>query len=400
MNTRKKIILAAVGILVALVLVLMLIPSPVEVSGARVNTGPFAEYVEDEGRTRLRDTYTVSAPIGGYLRRVALEPGDTVEAGDAVFVLEPTPAPALDARSREQARENLSAARARLEATEASEENLGAEARQAERELRRLEQLHERGAISTTELERAENEADRTRSAARAAQAMVSAARFEVENARAVLEVAEGERSPDEEQTVRVSAPVSGVVLRRDRCCEGVIEAGAPVLEIGNLEDLEIRVDLLSTEAVRVRPDMKVEIIRWGGEETLEGKVRRVEPAGFQRVSALGVEEQRVPVRVEITSGIEDWSALGEGYRVEARFILWADDDVLQVPTSALFRDGDNWKVFVVDGRRARIQAVQTGRRSGLVTQVLEGLSEGDVVINHPGDHLEDGQRVRVEMRD
>lgn len=399
MSKRKKIFLVAAGVVLLLLLFLALRPSPVPVSAVIVSASYFAEYVEDEGRTRLRDTYMVSAPIGGYLRRVILEPGDSVEAGATVFTLEPTPAPALDARSREQARENLSAARARLEAAEAAYETRQSETRLAESEHQRHLQLHERGAVSETQMDRIRSEMERARSAERAARASISVARYEAENARAVLEIAEGQRSPEEEQTLRVSAPVSGVVLRRDRCCEGVIQAGEPVLEIGNLADLEIQVDLLSMDAVRVRPGMRVIVERWGGEATLEARVRRVEPAGFQRISALGVEEQRVPVMIEIETDQEVRDALGTDYRVEARIVLWEGDDILQVPTSALFRQADTWKVFVVEAGRARSREVSIGRRSGLSTQVVEGLGVGETVITHPGDHVADGTRVVPQIR-
>ena len=399
MSIRKKILMAASFLIIGAMLLLALWPAPAEVSAIRVQQGHFADYVEDEGRTQLRDTYMVSAPIGGFLRRVELEPGDAVEAGDAVFVLEPTPAPALDARTREQARETLSAARARLEAARADFENRQAEARFAENEYRRHQQLFERGVVSATEMDRAESLRDRSRSAERAAAAAVEAARYEVENARAVVEIAEGTRSPDEDQTLTVSAPVGGVVLRRDRCCEGVIQAGERVLEIGDLAGLEVQVDLLSMDAVRVRRDTPVIIERWGGNQALEGRVRRVEPAGFKRVSALGVDEQRVPVLVEITSPRSQWAELGEGYRVEARFILWEGDEVIQIPTSALFRHGDVWQVFVVDNGRARLRQVEIGRRSGLWTQVLDGLKADEVVITHPGGHLADDMRVSADIR-
>ncbi len=399
MSKRKKIFLIVAGLALVVLLFLALRPSPTPVSAMVVSEGYFAEHVEDEGRTRLRDTYMVTAPIGGFLRRVELEPGDEIEAGDTVFALEPTPAPALDARSREQARETLSAARARLEAAQATLETRRSETRLAVSEAQRHRQLYDRGVVSATQMERVESERDRAVSAERAAEAAVSVARFEVENARAVLEITEGQRSPDEDQILRVSAPVSGVILRRDRCCEGVIQAGERVLEIGDLADLEIQVDLLSMDAVRVRQGMRVILERWGGDEALEGRVRRVEPAGFQRISALGVEEQRVPVLIEIESDREVRRALGTDYRVEARIVLWEDDQVIQVPTSALFREADAWKVFVVENGRARLREVEIGRRSGLSTQVLDGLQPGERVITHPGDHISDGSRVTAQDR-
>ncbi|MFW5927519.1 MAG: efflux RND transporter periplasmic adaptor subunit, partial [Wenzhouxiangella sp.] len=281
MSRRKKIVTALVVLVLLAALVAALRPSPIPVDVATAERGEFIEYVEDEGRTWLRDTYVVSAPIGGYLLRVALEPGDVVAAGDTVFVIEPSPAPGLDARTRQQAQENVAAARARLDSAIAERDSRQSEARLAKLEYERLSRLAERGAVSQSELERAQVAEERARLAARAAEASVTAARHELENARAVLEVAEGERSEGAERAVKVAAPVGGVVVKRERCCEGIVQAGESILEIGDLDELEIRVDLLSMDAVRVRPGMRVVIDRWGGNEPLEGRVRRVEPAGY-----------------------------------------------------------------------------------------------------------------------
>lgn len=392
-------LIGAVVIVVIALLAVALRPAPIPVSATEVGSAYFAEYVEDEGRTRLRDTYTVSAPIGGYLRRVDLEPGDEVAAGVALFALESMPAPALDARSREQAREAIAAARSRLQAAQAELETRQTQFTLAETEFERSEQLHERNLIAAEERDRRRAVRDSARTAERAASHAVEVTRFELESARAVLEIADGERSPGDQPSLEVRAPIAGTVTRRHRCCEGPVAAGEPVLELGNLDELEVQVDLLSMDAVRVRPGMRVFLERWGGGEDLEGEVRRVEPAGFMRISALGVEEQRVPALVRITTPRKAWSHLGEGYRVEARFILWADDDVLQVPTSTLFRDDDRWMVYVVRDGRAEMRGVEIGRRSGLWTQIRSGLEAGEVVITHPGDRIADGVRVAADMR-
>lgn len=397
MTTQRKIVLACIGLALLLALAWGLRPAPVAVTTTEAGYAPLVETVEDEGRTYLRNSYVVSAPIGGYLQRVVLEPGDDVAAGDTVFELEPPPAPALDARTREQARESLAAAQARVMAARAEQDNREADLSLARSELRRMRELSDRGLIAESELERAQNAVARANSALAAARASVEAAGFEVDNARAVLDIAEGERSGSDRQALRVAAPVSGVVLIRERCCEGVIQAGEPILEIGQLEDLEVRVDLLSMDAVRVTAGTRVVIENWGGEQSLEGRVRRIEPAGFRRISALGVEEQRVPALVEIVSAREHWQKLGVGFRVDARFILWAGDEVLQVPSSALFRVDNRWQVFVVEGGRSQRRAVEPGRRSDLSTQILSGLAPGDVVVVHPGDRLSDGVRVAVD---
>ncbi len=394
----KKIIPILVALAIAALLVLALWPSPIPVSATGVERGYFAEYVEDEGRTRLRDPYVVSAPIHGYLRRVALEPGDPVAAGDVLFELEALPAPALDARSREQAREAIAAARARLEASEADLETRESQHRLAQAEYERSLALFERNLASADERDRRLSQRDASRAAERAAHHAIDVARFELEAARAMLQVADGERSANDQPTLAVRAPIAGTITRRHRCCEGPAQAGEQILEIGDLAaDLEIQVDLLSVDAIRVRPGMQVVIERWGGGEDLEGRVRRVEPSGFTRVSALGVDEQRVPVLVEITSPRERWEHLGDGYRIEGRFVLWEGGDVVHVPTSALFRSDNRWSVYVVESDRAVRRAVTIGRRSGLRTQVVEGLREGEIIITHPGDRIEDGVRVVVD---
>lgn len=399
MTARKKALLVLLGLLIVAALLWALRPAPVEVTTFEVRRGAFQVSVEEEGRTHLRDTYVVSAPIGGYLHRVALEPGDAVAAGEPVFELEPPPAPALDARTRGQARETLAAAEARLEAARAQRENRRADRALAQSELERARRLSDQSLISDSELERAENAAARARSALDAAEASVQAAGFEVSNARAVLEIAEGERSTEGGAVLRVAAPVGGMVLARQRCCEGPIQAGAPVLEIGRLEELEVRVDLLSMDAVQIEEGTRVLIDDWGGEAVLEGRVRRIEPAGFMRISALGVEEQRVPVLIEITSPRERWENLGTGFRVEARFVLWSGEAVLQVPSSALFRAGEDWRVFVVEDGRLAARDVEPGRESGLMREIAGGLIVGESVVAHPSDELEAGLRVEARAR-
>ena len=397
MKQRRRWVLPLVAVILLVVLGLALRPSPLPVSASEVVVGPFVESVDEEGRTRLRDTYTVSAPIAGFLLRVQPEPGDAVELGQTLFRMEPLPAPALDARSLEQARENLSAARARHQTARASLETVEADVRFAEAEYQRYLELHERGLVSSADMDRARNHRDRQAGARRAAEHAVEVAGFELESARAVLDIASGQRPAGDQPELEVRSPVEGVVLRRHRCCEGAIAAGEPVLDVGSLADLELQVDLLSMAAVRVRPEMRVRLSGWGGDEVLEGRVRRVEPAGFTRVSALGVEEQRVPVIVDFSDREAAWQQLGVGYRVEAEFILWEAEDVVQVPTSALFRAKGEWNVFVVEDGRARARVVERGRSSGLAAQVLDGLTPGETVITHPGERVADGARVRPD---
>jgi len=397
MKPNRRLIIPLVALAMLILLALALRPSPLPVNTATVTQGRFVETVNEEGQTRLRDTYTVSAPIGGFLQRVEAEPGDKVELGQVLFRLEPYPAPALDARSLSQARETLSASRARHQNAMANLETAEADARFAESEYQRYRELHERGLVSTTEMERARSSRDRSAAARRAATHAVEVAGFEVESARAVLDIASGERPASDQPELEVRSPVGGTVLRRHRCCEGAISAGEPVLDVGSLTDLEVQVDLLSTAAVRVRPGMRVIMSGWGGDDELTGTVRRVEPAGFTRVSALGVDEQRVPVVIDFDDPASAWDRLGVAYRIEAEFIVWEADDVIQVPTSALFRLEGEWSVYVVENGHARMRAVERGRVSGLSSQVISGLQPGDVIITHPGDRIADGVRVRPD---
>lgn len=386
--------------LIALALVALLAwalrPAPPAVNTALVSRGPFEETVREEGRTQLRDSYAITAPIAGYLRRVELEVGDPVAAGEPLFYLEPSPAPALDARARRQAEEALEAARARWRAAQARLEQQQAARRFGDAEYQRQVRLQERQLVSPTELERYRSERDRQRALERAAQAEVEAARSELSGAQAALSVVGGQR---EGATVplAVPSPIDGRVMARQRCCEGSVREGEPILTLGRLADLEVRVDLLSMEAVRLRPGMAVRLLAWGG-EPLPGRVRRIEPSGFTRLSALGVEEQRVPVIVDFAAGVDPTVlGLGSGFRVEAEFLLWEDDATLQLPTSALFRQQGEWSVFRVEDERVRLRRVTPGRRSGLVTQLLEGLAEGERVVIHPGERLDDGLRVRLD---
>ncbi|MDI5892218.1 efflux RND transporter periplasmic adaptor subunit [Halomonas rhizosphaerae] len=390
----RRLLWIALGLTLVMALVWALRPTPVPVSVAQVIVGPFVDSITEEGRTRLRDTWNVSVPIAGYLQRVLLEVGDEVERGEVLFRLEPSPAPALDPRSRQQAEDALQAAEARLEAARANLETARAERRFAEAEYERYRQLHQRNLVSTTELEQRQSQRDRQRALERAAASSVEAASFEVESARAVLAVASGQRGDIEHPELEVRAPIDGVVLGRYRCCEGSVAAGEPILELGRLDDLEIQVDLLSMDAVHLRPGMTVRITGWGG-EPLAGRVRRIEPAGFTRISALGVDEQRVPVIVDFDAAVEPAAlGLGSGFRVDVEFLVWQAEEILQLPTSALFRAAGQWTVFVVADGHAVSRRVEVGRRSGLVTQVVGGLEQGERVIVHPGERVADGVRV------
>lgn len=364
---------------------------PVVVEFGEAVRAPLRVTVEQEGRTRVVDRYVLTAPVDGYTQRIAVDVGDTVAAGDAVIALEASRSAVLDARRRAEAEARVAAAQANLAAVEQRVKAAEAGAALATKELQRMTKLRASGHVAAEAADRAAAEDERAGSELRSARFTVATAGHELEAARTALgyAAAGGTGAP-----VAVRAAVAGQVLKIPRKSEGAVESGQPLVEIGDPRALEVEVDVLSADAVRIRPGTRVLFERWGGEGALEGKVRVVEPAGFTKVSALGVEEQRVWVIVDFTSPRETWQRLGDGYRVEASFVLWEDEDVLQVPASALFRDGDGWAVFAVEEGRAVRRRIETGQRTGLIAQVLGGLQAGERVVVHPDDRLADGVKV------
>ncbi|MCC5847327.1 MAG: efflux RND transporter periplasmic adaptor subunit [Verrucomicrobia bacterium] len=394
MKTKSKLILFILVLGAIFLIVLGLRTAPVPVSVATAERGPFAESIEEEGRTVLRHPHILYAPVTGYLRRVEAEEGDAVQPDQTLFVVERPATPALDPLTRAQAREEVSAGEAALRAAESALAARAAERAFAEREVERNQPLLQSEVISPSDLDRLISLRDQARETENAARHQADSVRHQLQRARAALETAAGSREPDGD-TLPVVSPVRGVVLALHRRDEGPVSAGTPVLAVGSLDTLEVRVDLLSMDAVRVEEGMDVVLTRWGGEGALRGKVRRVEPAGFERISALGVEEQRVPVWVALTTPLKARARLGTDYRVEAGFILWEEDEVLQIPTSAVFRRNGASAVYIVEDDRAVVREIRTGRRDGMHIQVLEGLQEGERVISHPSDRVGDGVRVQ-----
>jgi HlyD family secretion protein len=375
-------------------------PRPVVVDLASVSRGPMAVILREEGVTRVSESYLVSSPIVGRLRRITLDPGDPVEAGRTVLgVIEPVDPALLDARSRAEARARVRAAEAGALRAGADAETAEARYAFAENELTRIRAAAGAGAASAHEIDAAESEHRTAQAAWRAARFAQEIARFELELARSALEIsvaspAAGAGEPPESLVIR--APVSGRVLRVESRSDRVVAPGDPLLEIGDPADLEIVADLLSTQAVRVRPGDRVLVEHWGGDEPLEGVVRLVEPAAFTKVSALGIEEQRVNVVADFVTPPEGRASLGDAYRVEVGIVLWSGEDVLRVPTSAVLRSGDGWAAYRVEAGRARLVPVRIGRQNAEQTEVLGGLGAGDRVVLYPGDRMGDGVRVRA----
>jgi HlyD family secretion protein len=371
---------------------------PVPVEMVRAERGALTVTIDEDGRTRVIDRYEIRAPVAGFASRVDLDVGDPVSRGQVLLGITPLQSEVLDPRSRAEAEARVAAAEAALASTRENAEAAKARAGYRGAELGRVEPLAEKGVVSREVLDQARMERLAADAALRAAEHAVSVARYELEAARTALAhsgaVAEGEPA----ERVPVLSPIDGRVLAVQRECEGPVSQGELLLVVGDPSRLEVEVDLLSADAVRVQPGTRVLLEQWGGTEPLEGVVRTVEPVGFTKVSALGVEEQRVLVIADFTSSPERWQRLGHGYRVEARFVLWHHDDVLQVPASSLFRiaeaDGGGWALFRVEDGRAGQRRVEVGQRNGIRAEIRAGLEPGDLIIDHASDAVADGVRV------
>ncbi|MEJ2455124.1 MAG: efflux RND transporter periplasmic adaptor subunit [Candidatus Thiodiazotropha sp.] len=369
-------------------------PLPRPVDTAEAARAPMQVAIEEEGKTRVIDRYIITAPIDGTICRVDFDVGDSVEKSEVLVNINPLQSQALDPRSRAEAEARVAAAQAALRAAEQNVQSARADADLADIELQRLAPLASQGHISADQLDQAKAQKRSSAAAVRSAVFAVDVAKYELEAARTALRYT-GNQSTDPSDLVQVLAPVSGRILKLQQECEGVVARGQPLLEIGDTRSLEIETDVLSADAVKIKPGMPVLYERWGGDNPLAGQVRRVEPVGFTKVSALGVEEQRVLIISDITSDSGQWETLGDGYRVESRFILWQAADVLQIPASALFRFKTQWALFVMQDNRALRRMVKVGQRNGLYAQILEGLQGGETVITHPDDTIDDGVRVK-----
>ncbi len=392
---RRRVVFGVVAILIGAGLFFGFRAQPIGVDVAQATRGPLRVTVEQEGKTRVVDRYVILSPIAAYARRIDLDVGDAVQTGMPLVRLEPMHAEVLDPRRRAEAEARVAAAQANVHAAEQRVHAARASADLAHKELARVRALRPSGHISADAEDRAVTEVDRTEAEVRSAQFAVTTAKHEMEAAQTALRFSAAAGADDREPIV-VHAPVGGQVLRIPRKSEGPVAAGQALIEIGDPRYLEAEIDVLSADAVRIQPGAKVLFERWGGEGALQGVVRVVEPVGFTKISALGVEEQRVWVIVSFTSPPEQWRRLGDGYRVEASFVLWEGDDVLQVPASALFRDGSGWALFLVSNDRAVKRSVLMGERNGLSAQILSGVEQGDRVIVHPDEQIHDGARLAV----
>lgn len=396
---RRLIFWVPIVLITAVVIAILFRPVPVAVDMVSVERGAISVTVTGEGQTRVKDVFVVSAPVPGLMRRIDLEAGDRVTAGETVVArIEPNDPSFLDARTQAEARAAVNAAIAAESYAAAQVKRAEAELEFADAELRRYRGLAERDTVSENDLDAAKRRAKTASAALAEAQANLGVRRSELEQARARLiepNSKSGARS-DDCDCINAYSPVSGAVLRVLKKSEGVVASGTALVEIGDPTRLEVVVDLLSTDAVRVEVGQRALIEAWGGTPALEGVVTRIEPFGFTKVSALGIEEQRVNIRIDLVDTQDRWERLGHGYRVEPRIILDEARDVLTIPRAALFRDGDRWAVFIADDDEAVLRTVELGLENAFIAEVTNGLDEGERIVLQPGDRVVAGSRLQL----
>lgn len=371
-------------------------PQPVAVDLVEVERGSLRVSIDEEGVTRVHDIFVLSAPVTGRAKRVELEVGEAVVAGETVVTeIEPIDPTLLDARSEIEGEAAIRSAEAALDLANSQVEQAEAELDFAQGEFERQHNLRQRGIVAERELEAARREFRTRRAALDTALAALQERSFDLDRAHArMVSPLEAEDPHGHCECIPIRSPISGRVLRVVRESEGVVSSGEALVEIGDPSDLEIVVDVLSADAVKIEPGQAVVIEEWGGREPLAGRVRRVEPFGFTKISALGIEEQRVNVIIDLVGPPESWIRLGHGYRVEARIVLWEGEDLIALPLSALFRRADGYAVFVVEDGVARTRSVQRGHHTGLEAEIVSGLEPGETVVLYPNDGVDDGVRV------
>jgi len=398
--SRKVLFWSTAGALV-LAMIYALQPRAVEVETGVVRQGALTVYVSEEGKTRIRNRHIVAAPVAGSMQRVTLKAGDAVKTGETVLTrIEPTLSPLLDARARSQAQARVDAATATRSRANEDIEMSRTGLKYAQANWDRIKNNTDKGTVSDTDRDTFQREAEMKTREVRSAEFALQVANFELEQAKAALQQID-QPSTGGGAFIEVRAPVSGVVLKVQQESATIVAPGAPILEIGDPTDLEIEAEILSRDAVTIKPGALVTVEQWGGDEPAKARVRRVEPAAFTKVSALGVEEQRVLVLSDFTEQTPALKALGDRYRVEVRVAVWHSDDTLLVPAGALFREGSEWKTFLFDAGHAKAVVVKAGRTDGKFTQMLEGLKKGDEVLMHPPDTVRDGTSVvkRAEVK-
>lgn len=392
-NRYRRLAVVSGVTLIAIVLILLaLIPSPIEVETARVVRGPLRVTIDQEGETRARDRFVISSPVVGHLLRVDFDDGDAVKQNEVVARIDPLP---LNQREREEVYARVESAEAALRQARAHAAKAREDMDQARRDRDRAENLAKERVISDQALDLARNTAVTAAQEFKAAQYSVQVAASELKIARAGL-VSVDANPRKARPLIQLSSPVSGRVLRVLEKSERVVQAGTPIVILGEPDKIEIVADVLSTDAVKIRPGANVLLVGWGGNHPLRARVRLVEPYGFTKVSALGVEEQRVNV---ISDFVDPPGQLGDGYRVECQITVWSGENVLKAPMSSVFRRGRGWSTFVIEGGRARVKDIEIGHRNETEVEIVKGLIEGELVILHPTNQVTDGVRVRGQLQ-
>ena len=386
MKRRRQFVLLGIALLTMAVLWVVFRPKLVPVQTASIERGPLQETVDEEGKTRMHDHFVVAATVQGQLRRVDLHAGDRVKVGQTLGWIDPAP---IDPRQKAVLEAQLNSARAAKQQAEALAARAKVDSAQAEQDVARGRELYKHGIISKETLDKQTTTHLAMQQQLQAAVSGAESAAFEVEKAKAALLLYQDGTS---NLPTPMLSPIDGRVLRVMEQSERVVVPGTPILEIGYTPRLEVVADFLTRDAVRIKPGMPAEIIDWGGDKPLPARVRLTEPGGFTKVSALGVEEQRVNVICDFAQSADD---LEDGYHVEVRVILWEGQSVLRVPSSAVFRSSGNWAVFIVQSGRAVQRIVDVGHRGETDWEVLEGLEPGDHVIVHPSSEVDNGVRVQ-----
>jgi HlyD family secretion protein len=395
-NTSRVLLWSGIGLILILCLAYLFWPRSVIVDTAKLIKSKLQVSISDEAKTQLHDIYILSAPVTGYLRRINAEVGDTVNRTETILAqIEPIDPSFLDPRSEAQAKSAIQAANAALSLSRAELNQAQAELDFAISEFNRMRELRVQNNISERELDNAKRIYKTAVAVLATAEAALQMRIYELEQNKALL------ISPSSTQTehgncecINITSPVSGRILQVLNKSEGVVAAGTQLMEIGDPNKLEIIVELLSFDAVKVEPGQRVFIKNWGGSMPLEGRVDHIEPIGFKKVSSLGIEEQRVNVIINLTSEAELYRRLGHGYQVDVDIILWEGDEVLSVPLTALFRDKSEWAVFAIKNGKVRTRIVEVGRRNAFNAQILSGLQEGDWFILYPNDQIADGVSI------
>ncbi len=399
----RSILTVAASLAIAGILLAAFWPRPMLVDLATVKRGDMIVTINEEGRTRVKEPYVVSSPVAGELQRVTVLPGDRVVGGETIVArMSPANPSALDVRTREQAIAAVSAAEAALRVARADLNAALATDVFAQSELERTQKLVDKGIASKVAMERSEQAAKIAKANLDTVQAAISMREAELANARAQLigfdDAGLAQALEDNERpsySIPMRAPIDGTILKVIHKSETTLPAGEPILEIGDIEgDLEVMAELLSSDAVQVSEGNRVIITNWGGPGDLSGSVSRIDPYGYTKYSALGVEEQRVETTIQFDGPSEDRGTLGHGYRIEVQIVVWAQEDVVIVPSAALFRQGQNWAVFANADGRAVLREVEIGRNNGIEAQVLSGLEPGETVVQFPSANLTDGARI------